>query len=68
MVIEVGGWMKRSGDNHDENAKQPNLPDSPTRQPGSLVEFLRKSPLMGLDLDLARDPDLGRDIDLGDDK
>lgn len=26
------------------------------RRPGSLVEFLRKSPLQGLDLDLRRDP------------
>lgn len=30
----------------------------------SFVEFMRKSPLVGLDLDLSRDSDLGRDIDL----
>jgi len=34
------------------------------RQPRSLVEFFRRSPLCGLDLDLARDRDRGRDIDL----
>lgn len=30
----------------------------------SLVEFLRSSPLVGLELDLKRDSDFGRDIDL----
>ncbi len=33
-----------------------------SRQPKSLVEFLRNSPLRGVNLD--RDPDPGRDIDL----
>jgi len=28
----------------------------------SLVEFLRSSPLVGTDLDVARDPDSGREI------
>jgi hypothetical protein len=31
------------------------------------VDFFRQSPLMGLELDLTRDPDVGRDIDLSDD-
>ena len=35
-----------------------------SRQPKSLVEFFRTSPLMGLDLDLKRNPDPGRKIDL----
>ena len=30
----------------------------------SLVEFFRKSPLVGLELDLERDKDTGRDIEL----
>jgi len=30
----------------------------------SLVEFLRESPLVGLELDLERDKDPGRDIEL----
>lgn len=34
------------------------------RQPKSLVEFLRASPLVGVQLDLARDPSPARDIDL----
>jgi antitoxin Phd len=34
------------------------------RQPGSLVEFFRQSPLVGIDLNLERDRDPGRDIDL----
>jgi len=34
------------------------------RQPKSLVQFLRESPLAGLDLDFERDPDPGRDVDL----
>jgi prevent-host-death family protein len=33
-----------------------------SRQPKSLVDFLRNSPLRGVDLE--RDPDPGRDIDL----
>jgi antitoxin Phd len=35
-----------------------------SRQPKSLVEFFRRSPLVGIDLDLERDRDPGRDIDL----
>jgi prevent-host-death family protein len=31
---------------------------------GSLVDFLRKSPLCGADLDLSRGHDMGRQIDL----
>jgi len=31
---------------------------------GSLVEFLRRSPLAGVSLDLERDRSAGRDIDL----
>ena len=34
------------------------------RQPKSLVEFFRRSPLVGADIDLEREPDYGRDIDL----
>jgi antitoxin Phd len=34
------------------------------RQPKSLVEFFRSSPLIGVDLDLTRDPDPGRDVKL----
>ena len=35
-----------------------------SRQPKSLVQFFRESPLVGVDLDLKRDQDLGRDIEL----
>ncbi|HEY1810084.1 MAG TPA: type II toxin-antitoxin system prevent-host-death family antitoxin [Acidobacteriaceae bacterium] len=35
-----------------------------SRQPRSLVQFFRESPLMGVDLDLERSRDTGRDIDL----
>jgi len=35
-----------------------------SRQPKSLVQFFRESPLVGLDLDLERDKDTGRDIEL----
>ena len=35
-----------------------------SRQPKSLVQFFRESPLVGLELDLERDKDAGRDIDL----
>jgi antitoxin Phd len=35
-----------------------------SRQPKSLVEFFRESPLAGLELDLERDKDTGRDIEL----
>jgi len=34
------------------------------RQPKSLVQFFRESPLVGLELDLERDKDKGRDIEL----
>jgi antitoxin Phd len=34
------------------------------RQPKSLVQFFRESPLMGLDLNLERDKDTGRDVEL----
>ena len=33
-------------------------------QPKSLVEFFRRSPLRGTNLDLKREPDYGRDIKL----
>jgi hypothetical protein len=35
-----------------------------TRQPRTLVEFFRKSPLVGLDLDFDRDKDTGGEIEL----
>src|ERR1700726_502937 len=35
-----------------------------SRQPKSLVQFFRESPLVGLELDLERDKDTGRDIEL----
>jgi prevent-host-death family protein len=34
------------------------------RQPRSLVQFFRESPLVGLELDFERDKDAGRDIEL----
>jgi prevent-host-death family protein len=34
------------------------------RQPKSLVQFFRESPLVGLELDFERDKDTGRDIEL----
>ena len=34
------------------------------RQPRSLVQFFRESPLVGLELDFQRDRDTGRDIEL----
>jgi hypothetical protein len=42
------------------------LSNSRKIQPESLVEFFRRSPLVGLELDLKRDQDVGRDVDLGD--
>jgi hypothetical protein len=33
------------------------------RQPKSIVQFLRESPLAGVELDLARDEDTGRDLE-----
>lgn len=35
-----------------------------TRREGSLVEFFRKSPLCGVDLDLTRQKDTGRETEL----
>ena len=35
-----------------------------SRQPKSLLQFFRESPLVGLELDFKRDPDPGRDINL----
>jgi antitoxin Phd len=35
-----------------------------SRQPKSLVQFFRESPLVGVELDLARDKDSGRDIEI----
>ena len=35
-----------------------------SRQPKSLVQFFRESPLFGVELDLTRNKDTGRDIDL----
>lgn len=35
-----------------------------SHQPASLVEFFRKSPLVGADLDLTRDRQPARDIEL----
>lgn len=34
------------------------------RQPKSLVEFFRNSPLVGSGINLEREPDYGRDIEL----
>jgi hypothetical protein len=36
----------------------------PGAMQGTLVEFFRRSPLFGLDLDLERDKDTGRDVEL----
>jgi antitoxin Phd len=36
-----------------------------SRQPQSLVQFFRESPLVGFDLDLDRDKDTGRDVECG---
>jgi antitoxin Phd len=35
-----------------------------SRQPKSIVQFFRESPLVGIELDLERDKDTGRDVDL----
>lgn len=35
-----------------------------SHQPKNLVEFFRRSPLVGVDLDLERNRDPGRDVDL----
>lgn len=59
--------MSKGIDNRDDNAKELNSSDASRKRPQNLVEFLRQSPLMGLEIDLTRDPDVGRDIDLRDD-
>jgi len=35
-----------------------------SRQPKSIVQFFRESPLAGVELDLERDKDTGREVDL----
>jgi antitoxin Phd len=35
-----------------------------SRQPKSIVQFFRESPLVGVELDLEREKDTGRDIEL----
>jgi antitoxin Phd len=35
-----------------------------SRQPKSIVEFFRQSPLVGIELDLERQQDIGRDVEL----
>ena len=35
-----------------------------SRQPKSIVQFFRQSPLVGVELDLEREKDTGRDIEL----
>jgi len=35
-----------------------------SRQPQSIVQFFRESPLVGVDLDLEREKDTGRDVQL----
>lgn len=35
-----------------------------SRQPKSILQFFRESPLVGVDLDLERDKDTGRDVEL----
>jgi prevent-host-death family protein len=35
-----------------------------SRQPRSLLQFFRESPLVGLELDFERDKDTGRDIEI----
>ena len=45
-------------------AEQFNELAAKSRQPKSLVEFFRNSPLYGVHLDVERDPDKGRDIEL----
>lgn len=34
------------------------------RQPKSLLDFFRSSPLVGADVDFEREPDFGRDVEL----
>ena len=35
-----------------------------SRRKGTLVDFFRRSPLVGIDIDLARSEDTGRDVEL----
>ena len=35
-----------------------------SRRKGTLVDFFRRSPLVGIDLDIARSEDTGRDVEL----
>ena len=35
-----------------------------SKQPKSIVQFFRESPLVGMELDLERDRDTGRDVEL----
>jgi hypothetical protein len=54
-----------SKEDHDEQPTDSSLCNSSRPQPKSLVEFLRQSPLFGMELDLERDKSPGRDVDLG---
>jgi hypothetical protein len=55
--------MTKIDQNHDDNGTDVSKPAA--KQPQSIVEFFRQSPLMGLDIDLERDRDPGREIDFG---
>lgn len=41
-------------------------PAADSGEPQSLVQFFRKSPLIGTELDLERDKDIGRDLEMCD--
>jgi hypothetical protein len=56
--------MTKNVESQDENTEKSS--STPPKQ--SLVEFLRQSPLMGLELDLERDKSPARDIDFGSDE
>ncbi len=43
---------------------QNDAPIVESREPKSIVQFFRQSPLFGVELDLERDKDEGRDIEL----
>jgi hypothetical protein len=48
-----------------ESLREKHAPLQPVEDKGeTLVEFFRRSPLVGLELDLERDKDTGRDIDI----
>ncbi len=52
MIAEgVRAWREKHG-------------TAPPEHKQNLVDFFRESPLVGLELDLERDPDTGQDIDL----